>query len=123
MNEDSDAFTDDGWLRTGDVGVVDERGYVQLTDRTKDVIKSGGEWISSVDLEDVLLKHEAVLEVAVIAIDDPRWQERIGGPSGERGLRRRGVAKLRGYLLDKVAKFWVPEYWAQVEDITQNERR
>ncbi|GIS24337.1 MAG: hypothetical protein CM15mP125_0240 [Gammaproteobacteria bacterium] len=57
INEETDAFTEDGWLRTGDVGMVDARGYVQLTDRTKDVIKSGGEWISSVDLEDVLLKH------------------------------------------------------------------
>ena len=119
LNEDSDAFTDDGWLRTGDVGVVDERGYVQLTDRTKDVIKSGGEWISSVDLEDVLLKHEAVLEVAVIAIDDPRWQER---PLAILRVREGSYSDalpgaLRSYLLDKVAKFWVPEYWAQVENI------
>ncbi|MED5316105.1 MAG: AMP-binding protein, partial [Pseudomonadota bacterium] len=119
LNEDSDAFTDDGWLRTGDVGVVDERGYVQLTDRTKDVIKSGGEWISSVDLEDVLLKHEAVLEVAVIAIDDPRWQER---PLAILRVREGSYSDalpgaLRSYLLDKVAKFWVPEYWVQVENI------
>ncbi|MDC0574233.1 long-chain-fatty-acid--CoA ligase, partial [Luminiphilus sp.] len=76
IKEETDAFTEDGWLRTGDVGMVDARGYVQLTDRTKDVIKSGGEWISSVDLEDVLLKHEGVAEVAVVAVDDTRWQER-----------------------------------------------
>ena len=119
INEETDAFTEDGWLRTGDVGMVDARGYVQLTDRTKDVIKSGGEWISSVDLEDVLLKHESVAEVAVVAVDDTRWQERPlaivrskldcdGGSLPD---------QLRSFLVDKVAKFWVPEYWAVVDDI------
>ena len=71
-----DSFTADGWLRTGDVGTIDARGYVQITDRAKDVIKSGGEWVSSVDLENQLAAHPAVLEVAVIGIPDPRWEER-----------------------------------------------
>ena len=71
-----DKFTADGWLRTGDVASVDELGFVRITDRTKDLIKSGGEWISSVDLENALMAHPAVAEAAVIAIPDERWSER-----------------------------------------------
>ena len=119
INEETDAFTEDGWLRTGDVGMVDARGYVQLTDRTKDVIKSGGEWISSVDLEDVLLKHENVAEVAVVAVDDTRWQERPLAIVRSKLDCDGGVLpdQLRSFLVGKVAKFWVPEYWAVVDDI------
>jgi fatty-acyl-CoA synthase len=69
-------FTEDGWLRTGDVASVDELGFVRITDRTKDLIKSGGEWISSVDLENALMAHPAVAEAAVIAIPDEKWSER-----------------------------------------------
>ena len=71
-----DKFTADGWLRTGDVATMDELGYVRITDRTKDLIKSGGEWISSVDVENVLMSHPAVAEAAVIAIPDVKWSER-----------------------------------------------
>jgi fatty-acyl-CoA synthase len=71
-----DRFTDDGWLRTGDVASVDSLGFVRITDRTKDLIKSGGEWISSVDLENALMAHPAVAEAAVIAIPDEKWSER-----------------------------------------------
>ncbi|MEO7938303.1 MAG: long-chain-fatty-acid--CoA ligase, partial [Burkholderiaceae bacterium] len=71
-----DKFTADGWLRTGDVAAVDELGFVRITDRTKDLIKSGGEWISSVDLENALMAHPAVAEAAVIAIPDEKWSER-----------------------------------------------
>jgi fatty-acyl-CoA synthase len=73
---DPGKFTDDGWLRTGDVASVDELGFVRITDRTKDLIKSGGEWISSVDLENALMAHPAVAEAAVIAIPDDKWGER-----------------------------------------------
>jgi fatty-acyl-CoA synthase len=73
---DPGKFTDDGWLRTGDVACVDELGFVRITDRTKDLIKSGGEWISSVDLENALMAHPAVAEAAVIAIPDEKWSER-----------------------------------------------
>ena len=66
----------DGWLRTGDVGRIDDRGFITLTDRAKDVIKSGGEWISSVDLEHFIIEHPDVLEAAVVAVPDERWQER-----------------------------------------------
>ena len=71
-----DKFTADGWLRTGDVATMDELGFVRITDRTKDLIKSGGEWISSVDLENALMAHPAIAEAAVIAIPDPKWGER-----------------------------------------------
>ncbi|EED36801.1 acyl-CoA synthetase [Luminiphilus syltensis NOR5-1B] len=119
LKTETDAFTDDGWLKTGDVGHIDARGYVQLTDRTKDVIKSGGEWISSVDLEDALLKHPDVLEVAVIATPDERWQERplaVVVPKSDKPL---AAGELRGFLLEKVAKFWIPEYWAFVDEIAK----
>ena len=119
LNTESDAFAPDGWLRTGDVGVVDARGYVQLTDRTKDVIKSGGEWISSVDLEDVLLKHAAVTEVAVIAMPDERWQERPLAVivSQDQGEEAELLSALRQFLAERVAKFWIPEYWCLRESI------
>ena len=119
INEETDAFTEDGWLRTGDVGMVDARGYVQLTDRPKDVTKSGGEWISSVDLEDVLLKHESVAEVAVVAIDDTRWQERpLAIVRSKSDCEDEALPEqLRSFLVNKVAKFWGPEYWAVVDDI------
>ena len=71
-----DKFTADGWLRTGDVATMDAEGFVRITDRTKDLIKSGGEWISSVDLENAIMGHPAVAEAAVIAIPDPKWDER-----------------------------------------------
>jgi fatty-acyl-CoA synthase len=106
------SLSDDGWLRTGDVGHIDERYFVQLTDRTKDVIKSGGEWISSVELENVLIGHPGVRDVAVIATDDKRWQERpLVVLVVEDGV---DAAQLRNYLEGKVARFWIPEYWAFV---------
>ena len=71
-----DKFTDDGWLRTGDIGELDEQGFVRITDRAKDLIKSGGEWISSVEVETLLIDHPAVVEAAVIAMPDEKWGER-----------------------------------------------
>lgn len=115
-NASPESFSEDGWLRTGDVGHIDERHYVQLTDRTKDVIKSGGEWISSVDLENVLLAHPGVREVAVIATGDERWQERpLAILAAESSALT--AADLRKYLQGKVAKFWVPEYWCFTHEI------
>ena len=72
----ADRWTDDGWFKTGDIVAIHPRGFIQIKDRTKDVIKSGGEWISSVELENALMAHPAVAEAAVIAIPDPEWQER-----------------------------------------------
>jgi fatty-acyl-CoA synthase len=74
--ESADRFTPDGWFRTGDVAVIDPEGYVQITDRTKDLIKSGGEWISSIDVEVMIMGHPKVLEAAVIAVPHPKWVER-----------------------------------------------
>jgi fatty-acyl-CoA synthase len=74
--ESADRFTADGWFRTGDVATIDPEGYVQITDRTKDLIKSGGEWVSSVDVENLIMSHPKVLEAAVIAVPHPKWVER-----------------------------------------------
>lgn len=113
--ESPDSLSDDGWLRTGDVGHIDACHYVQLTDRTKDVIKSGGEWISSVELENILAGHPGVREVAVIATADERWQER---PLVIVVMEQGGDAKqLRAFLNGKVARFWMPEYWSVVDSI------
>lgn len=72
----ADVLSPDGWLRTGDVGTIDARGYVRITDRLKDLIKSGGEWISSIEIENLLRAHPGIEEAAVIAVPDPRWDER-----------------------------------------------
>src|SRR6201997_3221442 len=107
----------DGWLRTGDVGTLDERGFFTITDRIKDVIKSGGEWISSVDLENELMAHPAVQEAAVIGMPDARWGER---PLASVVLRPGMTAKpaeLADFLTGKVARWQVPENWAFVTEI------
>ncbi len=107
----------DGWLRTGDVGNVDARGFVQITDRSKDVIKSGGEWISSVELENLLLGHPAVADAAVVGVPDERWQERPLAAVVLKPDTSADPAELRAYLSDKVAKWWLPERWAFVESL------
>jgi len=108
---------DDGWLRTGDVGCVSENGFIQITDRAKDVIKSGGEWISTVELENHLMAHPDVVEAAVIGVPDPRWDERplacvvcAEGSSAD-------AAALQGFLADKVAKWQVPERWVFIAEV------
>jgi fatty-acyl-CoA synthase len=114
-DQESGANLDDGWLRTGDIANVDELGYVQITDRAKDVIKSGGEWISSVALENELMGHEAVREAAVIAIPDERWSER---PLACVVLVEGAEANsedLREYLRLRVAEWWLPDNFAFVE--------
>ncbi len=111
-NASPESFTVDGWLRTGDAGNIDARGYVQITDRLKDVIKSGGEWISSVELESTLMQHASVFEAAVIGIPDPRWEERPLVLLVPRPNHSVNAAELRGFLVDKVARFWLPENWA-----------
>ncbi|MFI0449991.1 long-chain fatty acid--CoA ligase [Actinomadura sp. 6N118] len=107
----------DGWLRTGDVGTIDERGYFHITDRAKDVIKSGGEWISSVELENHLMAHPAVLEAAVIGVPDPRWDERPLACVVLRPGVTATAADLAGYLDGKVARWQVPENWAFLPEI------
>ena len=107
----------DGWLRTGDVGFIDPRGYVQITDRSKDVIKSGGEWISSVELENELIAHPEVAEAAVVGVPDDKWDERPLACVVRKAGSRVGPTELRAYLEDKVAHWWLPERWTFIEEI------
>jgi fatty-acyl-CoA synthase len=115
-NTDPSKFAS-GWLRTGDVGRIDPMGYITLTDRAKDVIKSGGEWISSVDLENTLIAHPLVREAAVVGVPDERWQER---PLAAVVLHD-GVdvtpSELREFLADKVVRWWLPERWTFIAEI------
>jgi fatty-acyl-CoA synthase len=104
----AEAF-DDGWFRTGDIATIDPDGYMQITDRAKDVIKSGGEWISSVELENAIMAHPHVLEAAVIGLPHDRWQERplacvVAKPGVE--LTKEEVL---AHLESRVAKWWMPE--------------
>jgi fatty-acyl-CoA synthase len=107
----------DGWLRTGDVGFIDESGYAQITDRSKDVIKSGGEWISSVELENEIIGHPEVAEAAVVGIPDEKWDERPLACVVRREGSTIGPEDLRAYLEDKVAKWWLPERWTFIDEI------
>jgi len=107
----------DGWLRTGDVGSIDAEGFVQITDRSKDVIKSGGEWISSVELENLLAAHPAVAEAAVVGVPDTRWQERPLATVVLKEGATADPAELRSFLESKVARWWLPERWAFVEEL------
>ena len=113
---DSAKFAD-GWLSTGDVGKIDARGYVTLTDRAKDVIKSGGEWISSVELENHLMGHPAVLEAAVVGVPDERWQERPLAAVVVREDAECTATELRNFLRDKVVRWWLPERWTFIDAV------
>jgi len=101
--------TPDGWLRTGDVAAIDPEGYIRLVDRTKDLVKSGGEWISSVELENAIMDHPAVLEAAVVGVPHPKWDERplacVVVQPGQTITRD----ELRDFLAGKVAKWWLPD--------------
>ena len=115
-DDDPEKFHD-GWLRTGDVGTIEPNGFITISDRAKDVIKSGGEWISSVDLENALIGHPSILEAAVIGIPDERWDERplaclvpVAGAEVD-------LAALRDFLAEKVAKWWLPEKWAVIDEV------
>jgi fatty-acyl-CoA synthase len=108
---------DSGWLRTGDVGRLDERSFITLTDRSKDVIKSGGEWISSVELENQLIGHPDVLEAAVVGVPDERWQERPLAVVVAKSGSSVDAAKLRTFLADKVVRWWLPERWTFVDEV------
>jgi fatty-acyl-CoA synthase len=106
---DPDKTTPDGWFRTGDVATVDADGFVRIVDRTKDVIKSGGEWISSVELENALMGHPGVLEAAVIALPHARWQERPVAYVAVRGATPPTRTELLAFLKTKVASWWLPD--------------
>lgn len=106
---DLSRFTDDGWLRTGDIATIDPNGHVRIVDRTKDVIKSGGEWISSVELENAVMAHPAVAEAAVIARPDDRWSERPVACVVLKQGHALTADELGSFLTQRVARWWVPE--------------
>jgi fatty-acyl-CoA synthase len=115
-NTDPSKF-ESGWLRTGDVGRIDPMGYITLTDRAKDVIKSGGEWISSVELENTLIAHPSVREAAVVGVPDERWQERpLAAVVLQEGVELT-PDELKNFLADKVARWWIPERWTFIDEI------
>jgi fatty-acyl-CoA synthase len=112
-----ESFTDDGWLRTGDVATVDPEGYIRLVDRTKDVVKSGGEWISSVELENEIMGHPKVAEAAVIGVPHPKWQERplacvVVAPGED--LTKEEVLE---FLDGRVAKWWLPDDVVFIDEV------
>jgi fatty-acyl-CoA synthase len=107
----------DGWLRTGDVGTLSADGYLTLTDRAKDVIKSGGEWISSVDLENALMAHPAVLEACVVGVPDEKWSERPLATVVFREGATASADELREFLAGQVARWQLPERWAFIEAV------
>jgi fatty-acyl-CoA synthase len=117
VEHSEDSFTPDGWLRTGDVGAIDRYGNIRLSDRTKDLVKSGGEWISSVELENHLMSHPAVAEAAVIAIPHPKWQERplatVVLKAGESATKE----ELLEFLTPRVAKWWLPDDVVFIDEV------
>jgi len=115
-DDDASKFHD-GWLRTGDIGTLDGEGFMVISDRSKDVIKSGGEWISSVELENTVMAHPDVFEAAVVAVPDERWDERplccvVLNPEA-----KTTVEELVEWLTPRVAKWWIPERWSFVETV------
>jgi fatty-acyl-CoA synthase len=119
MDSESNAKFAEGWLRTGDVAVVDEDGIIQLVDRTKDLVKSGGEWISSVELESLIMGYPKVLEACVIGIPDPKWDERplafvVAKPDYTGQITKEEIID---YLRPHVAKWWLPDDVAFVDVI------
>ncbi len=107
--EGEDRFTADGWFKTGDVVTIDKEGYVRITDRAKDVIKSGGEWISSVALENALMSHPAVLEAAVFAAKHAKWDERPVAAIVLKEGQTASKEELTKHLEPRFAKFWLPD--------------
>jgi fatty-acyl-CoA synthase len=107
----------DGWLRTGDIASMDDQGFVRISDRSKDVIKSGGEWISSVDLENELMAHPDVEEAAVIAMPDEKWSERPLACVVPREGQELAPEALREHLSSRVAKWWLPDAFAVIDEV------
>ena len=107
----------DGWLRTGDVGTLTPDGFLVLTDRAKDVIKSGGEWISSVDLENAIMAHPDVQEASVVGVPDERWGERPLASVVLRPSATAGVAEIREWLAAQLPKWMLPERWAVIDEV------
>ncbi|KAA1418049.1 long-chain fatty acid--CoA ligase [Mumia zhuanghuii] len=116
LDDDPEKFRD-GWLRTGDVGTIDRQGFITLTDRAKDVIKSGGEWISSVELENALMGHPDVVEAAVVGIPDEKWQERPLATVVVRSGATVTPEELRDHLAGSFAKWQLPDAWTFIDAV------
>ncbi|HMC05902.1 MAG TPA: long-chain fatty acid--CoA ligase [Solirubrobacterales bacterium] len=114
---DDDRFTEDGWLRTGDVAEIERGAFIKLVDRTKDLVKSGGEWISSVVLENEIMAHPDVIEAAVIAVPDERWGERPCACVVARDGAAIDPDALRAHLDGRVAKYWIPDRFEFVDEV------
>jgi len=117
LPEEAWKWTSDGWLRTGDMGQIDEYGYLKLVDRSKDLIKSGGEWISSLDLENALMGHPAVKEAAVVGVAHPKWQERPLAVAVLNDGAKVEAAELREFLAAKFAKWQLPDAFVFTSEI------
>jgi len=113
----AEQFTDDGWLRTGDVAVITPEGYIKLVDRTKDLVKSGGEWISSVELENEIMAHPKVKEAAVIGIRDEKWGERPLACVVPEDGEELEPDDIKGFLDGRVAKWWIPESFEFIDEV------
>ena len=113
----SDSFTDDGWLRTGDVATCDERGYIRLVDRTKDLIKSGGEWVSSVEVENEIMSHPKIAEAAVIAVTSEKWMERPMACVVLKDGESLTHEELIDYLTPRMAKWWLPSATQIIDEV------
>jgi len=113
----AEKFTEDGWLRTGDVAELERGSYVRLVDRTRDLIKSGGEWISSVELENEVMAHPEVLEAAVIAVSDERWGERPCACVVRRPDSDLDADRIRAHLAERVAKWWIPDRIEFIDEV------
>ncbi len=120
LPSESDKWSEDGWFRTGDVVTIDAHGYIKITDRIKDLVKSGGEWISSVDLENALVGHPKVAEAAVIAVPDAKWGERPLAVVVLKPGQSATQEELCDYLAPKFAKFWLPDGFEFVTEIPRS---
>ncbi len=107
----------DGWLKTGDIVTIDEDGFIEIKDRSKDLIKSGGEWISSLALENALMDHPSVLEAAVIGIPDQKWMERPFAYIVPKEGKSVSPDELKEFLTGRFAKFWIPDGYAIIAAI------
>jgi acyl-CoA synthetase (AMP-forming)/AMP-acid ligase II len=118
-NDESGAekFTDDGWLRTGDVAEIEHGSFIKLVDRTKDLVKSGGEWISSVELENAIMAHPEIAEAAVVAIPHERWGERPCACVVLSEGSELQAEQLSEFLRDKVAKWWLPDRIEFIDEV------
>jgi len=115
--ETTSKFTSDGWLKTGDIVTIDEDGFIEIKDRSKDVIKSGGEWISSQALENALMAHPLVMEAAVIAVPDRKWMERPFAFVVPKEGKNISPAELIEFLTGRFPKFWIPDQYAMIQAI------